>query len=477
MDWFEVDSSRVNLLVILRIWVNDNHVTCEKIHSNHFELVQDKLSPHALKENPTINLKVEDLLDKVEQCPSIEMQEALVPSVRALISDNLFRHSNESVKVSVVLCIHELIRLTPPHAPFSHKVTKEIFQMTIIALEKLSCAPGRCYFKALRILEIVTQVNSCMILLNVGMDPLVVELFQLFLSTISSKHPPAVFTNMENNMTWMIEKSDDISMELLTPLLASVKKGNQDISSLSWKLGEKVLTNCVAKVKPYLKEAMKSLKLDLDDYAEIVKSICQDASSAVEKEVEPENTHLVRVGPHELELFTHDPEYATSMENKNVNISDDEYYLKELYLDHQTEELKDTETSSDFGVENSTLMEEDQLETDVEAFTRNRGRETTINMDEEYDNSWCNRDGPPDMPCDTENQEMRIDDSLMNSAQEDLQKPVEEPNEFIRISSNGESLGTSIAYESHQMIESMVNQDDGLQLLLKAAFLLDQDME
>lgn len=50
----------------------------------------------------------------------------------------------------------------------------------------------------------------------------------------------------------------------------------QNISPISRKLGENVITNCAATLEPYLMEAVKSLGINVDDYAEIVASICQN---------------------------------------------------------------------------------------------------------------------------------------------------------------------------------------------------------
>lgn len=46
------------------------------------------------------------------------MQDALAPSLKALVSDQLFRHSNVDVKVSVASCISEITRITAPDAPY-----------------------------------------------------------------------------------------------------------------------------------------------------------------------------------------------------------------------------------------------------------------------------------------------------------------------------------------------------------------------
>ncbi|KAJ6866015.1 hypothetical protein NC652_037517 [Populus alba x Populus x berolinensis] len=78
-------------------------------------------------------------------------------------------------------------------------------------------------------------------------------------------------------------ESEDISVELLSPLLASVKKGDEEALPVAQKLGEKVLETCATKVKPYLIQAVKSLDVSLDDYSDIVGSMCQEISGSIEQ--------------------------------------------------------------------------------------------------------------------------------------------------------------------------------------------------
>lgn len=56
----------------------------------------------------------------------------------------------------------------------------------------------------------------------------------------------------------------------------------QNLSPMAWKLGEKVMTNCAAKLKPYLREAVQSVGIALDEYAPIVASICQAESCTLD---------------------------------------------------------------------------------------------------------------------------------------------------------------------------------------------------
>lgn len=222
--------------------------------------------------------KLERFLANVEQAPPRSMQDALLPTMKALISSALLRHSDEDVRFAVASCTSEITRITAPDAPYNDDQMKEIFQLTVASFEKLSQTSGHCYTKAVSILENVARVRSCLVMLDLELDELIIEMFQHFLKFIRSNHPKTVILAMETIMTLVIDESEEISAELLTLLLASVKKQNQSVSPIAWELGERVITNSAAKLKPYLKEAVQSTGILLDEYAPVVASIFQDDS-------------------------------------------------------------------------------------------------------------------------------------------------------------------------------------------------------
>ncbi|KAL5549193.1 hypothetical protein UlMin_004424 [Ulmus minor] len=217
----------------------------------------------------------ENLLKNVEQSPIESMQDALNPIMTALISDKMLRNSDMNVKVTVASCISEITRITAPDMPYDDEQMKENFQLIVSAFDKLSNISGRCYTKAMSILSIVAGVKSSVLMLDLKCDALIIEMFQHFLKHIGSNHPLAVFSSMQSIMTLVLEESDQISSDLLSPLLASVRKENQNASPISWKLAENVFIKCAATLKPYLVEAVNSMSLNLDDYAQIVKKICK----------------------------------------------------------------------------------------------------------------------------------------------------------------------------------------------------------
>ncbi|KAG5227851.1 Chloroplast protein [Salix suchowensis] len=220
--------------------------------------------------------KLERFLSNVDQAPPRSMQDALLPTMKALISSVLLRHSDEDVRFAVASCMSEITRITAPDAPYNDDQMKEIFQLTVASFKKLSHASGHCYTKAISILENVARVRSCLVMLDLELDELIIEMFQHFLKFIRSNHPQNVILAMETIMTLVIDESEEISEELLTLLLSSVKKQNQSISHIAQELGERVITNSATKLKPYLKVAVQSTGILLDEYAPIVASIFQD---------------------------------------------------------------------------------------------------------------------------------------------------------------------------------------------------------
>lgn len=62
------------------------------------------------------------------------MREALRPLMKALISDELLKHSEEDVKVTVTSCITEITRITAPDAPYDDDKMKVSFKLLILGM-------------------------------------------------------------------------------------------------------------------------------------------------------------------------------------------------------------------------------------------------------------------------------------------------------------------------------------------------------
>ncbi|KAF2302646.1 hypothetical protein GH714_000567 [Hevea brasiliensis] len=223
----------------------------------------------------TLLHQVENYLSKVKQFPTKSMHIALGPSMKALVLEQLFKHSGMNVKIAIASCISEITRINAPDAPYEDDQMRDVFKLIVSSFEHLADQSSRSYNKRALILETVARVQSFLVMLDLECDDLIIEMFQHFLNAIGDYHSESIFSFMETIMTLVLEESEDISPKLLSPLLASVRRSNVEVLSAAHKLGERVLENCANKVRHYLQHAVKSLGISVGDYSEIVASICQ----------------------------------------------------------------------------------------------------------------------------------------------------------------------------------------------------------
>ncbi|KAF8021645.1 hypothetical protein BT93_G1941 [Corymbia citriodora subsp. variegata] len=200
----------------------------------------------------------------------------------ALFADSLLKHSVEGVRVSVTHCFSELLRISAPQEPYNDDQMKVIFELIVEALAKLSQASTRYYEKALLILETVARVKACLLMLDLNCDALVVQMFQNFWAIIRSDPADDVLWAVEQIMTDILSESEDISLDLLSPLLASVLKENKNVAPSCWKLGERVIASCAAKLGPVIYGAIQSNGTTVDDYSPVVASICENEPKTME---------------------------------------------------------------------------------------------------------------------------------------------------------------------------------------------------
>ncbi|KAL0288106.1 UNVERIFIED_CONTAM: hypothetical protein Scaly_2743200 [Sesamum calycinum] len=197
--------------------------------------------------------KAESVLARVWQLPPSSTEDALYPVMKGLISDKLLRHADENVQFVVASCFSELTRITAPKFPYNDDDMREIFKLFLVALRPLSSESGSNYLRAVQILE--------------------------GLATVRSNPSSNIVNYMETIMRMVIEEIDEVSLDLLRPLLASVRMDNKNISPSSWELGKTIFEGCGTKLQPYLREAVTTLNLNVDDYAPIVASLYQDTSN------------------------------------------------------------------------------------------------------------------------------------------------------------------------------------------------------
>ncbi|CAN6919684.1 unnamed protein product [Brassica oleracea] len=244
--------------------------------------------PSSLDELLPLLDKIFTCLVDVEQSPPASMQNALSPLMTALVDGKLVKHSDIDVKVAVAACISEITRITAPDAPYDDDQMREVFKLIVSSFENLDDDSSRSYSKRTSILETVAKVRSCVVMLDLECDSLLIEMFQNFLKAVRDHHTGNLFSSMENIMTLVLEESEEIPPKMLSPILHYVRK-DDEVPQVSRSLAEQVLSKCASKLRNYLTEAVKSSGVSLDKYSKVVASICEGTFSALQQDQLAEN--------------------------------------------------------------------------------------------------------------------------------------------------------------------------------------------
>lgn len=238
--------------------------------------------------------KLEHLLQHLAQDHKSLIELELKPAKDALISNALLRHDEADVRVTVVSCITEIIRMTAPYEPFNEDQMKDYFKLVNTAYRKLPFMAGRNHARAVSIIQAVSDCQICVRMLDFELHNTILEMFHLFLDGIQSNHPQEIFPSMEHIMTLIIqdiEESDEFMVELTKIFLAALKKGNENISPFAFQLARKVFEKCADSMHNFVPEAVRHMGDAVQEYDDVIVSSFLGATQS-------DNMNVKEIGPH-----------------------------------------------------------------------------------------------------------------------------------------------------------------------------------
>ncbi|GKC88955.1 phospholipase-like protein [Tanacetum coccineum] len=174
----------------------------------------------------------ENILSMLPQSASISMIKPLNPIIKALIAEDLVRHSNMAVKISVACCICDV-------------GDQEFFELVVTVFEKVSSS-DEGYTKMIKVLKALSSGKFVVMMCHLQLDGLIVRLFRRFL-TATDSNSSAVVSKMEKIMTMIIKESKE---RLVNLLAMSGKSKNEIASPVRVQLAKKVLKNYVDQLNP-----------------------------------------------------------------------------------------------------------------------------------------------------------------------------------------------------------------------------------
>ncbi|PWA94382.1 phospholipase-like protein [Artemisia annua] len=284
------------------------------------EFGKNLLNLHSAADIINILMLTEQNLSSVPQSPSKSLTTPLNQIINALSAKELVRHPDMNVNISVACCICEILRITAPNDPSNNGQIKEFFELVVMSFEKLASASGRYHGRMNKVLEVFCKARLPVLMLDLKLDGygLIVRLFKHFLnisSDLLSSNSTAIVLNMENIMSMIIEKNEELAHVLQALVITSLKKDNQSGSPVCWKFGEKVLMICSGKVIP-----MDGMSIAVYDYPKMVAQICKTTSEMGGKETityTTKSSKVMKDTTHKIKLILR-PCQAASMTSKSV---------------------------------------------------------------------------------------------------------------------------------------------------------------
>ncbi|CAM0903948.1 unnamed protein product [Alopecurus aequalis] len=215
-------------------------------------------------------------LSRVDQSPPQSMHDALKPTMDALVKKDLLDHSSQGIKVAVACCLTEVTRITAPEPPYGDDVMRDVFTVVVQSFAQLDDTENTLFAKRVSMLETVAKVRSCVLMLDLDCDDLILKTFDHFFSTVSSTHEENVITSMETIMMFVIQESEPVHPDLASCLLRYLKKENKDSLPASLMLAERIVGLCPEKLKPAFLELLQGTPLN--DYSRTVALLVEGSS-------------------------------------------------------------------------------------------------------------------------------------------------------------------------------------------------------
>ncbi|WCJ24862.1 hypothetical protein M5689_006789 [Euphorbia peplus] len=223
---------------------------------------------------------LENCLTGLDQSPPKCLQTSINLAMNSLTSKQLLHNEDANVKVSVALCVTEILRITAPVPACDDERMKDLLALIVSEFDNLADISSSYYPKRVSILEHFARVRLWIIMLDLNCDSLIIQMFKNFLANIREDHHDDVFMYMGMTMIRVLEEMDEIPLELLSTLLGYLRKKRnkfnlQKVLPIGRKLGERVIENSYKQLIPYMNRAVRYTGCSVKDYGKIVQFLCQ----------------------------------------------------------------------------------------------------------------------------------------------------------------------------------------------------------
>ncbi|XP_074591324.1 sister chromatid cohesion protein PDS5 homolog A-like isoform X2 [Curcuma longa] len=224
------------------------------------EEVGSKLESPPASKDALIKLlkKAANCLSEIEQSPEPSVSDSMQSCLNAFAQKELLTHQDRDVKVLVATCVCEITRITAPDAPYSDDVLRDIFHLIVGTFAGLGDIDSPSYERRVVILETVAKYRSCVVMLDLECNDLILEMLKTFVSVISDGHPQNILTLMQTIITLILDESEELQENLVVILLSVLGRKRNGCSMAARRLAMNVIERCAGKLEPFIKQFLVS---------------------------------------------------------------------------------------------------------------------------------------------------------------------------------------------------------------------------
>ncbi|OVA03847.1 hypothetical protein BVC80_8065g3 [Macleaya cordata] len=216
--------------------------------------------------------KAEDAFPALRQSSSLKS--AIEPLSDSLVRHNLLLHRDKDVRVLVASCFCQIIRVLAPDPPYSDEVLRGIFKLIVSMFAELADTTSPYFTRRVKILETVARLKCCLLMLDIGCDDLVVEMFTVFFSVVREHHQQSLFQAMLSIMNLIIDEK--VSQPLLDVILRNLLNAKKAAPSASSRLAVSIIQQSAEKLEPLVHGFLTSCILDRDAVGSELKEFYHD---------------------------------------------------------------------------------------------------------------------------------------------------------------------------------------------------------
>ncbi|KAA3465267.1 sister chromatid cohesion protein PDS5-like protein A isoform X1 [Gossypium australe] len=212
-----------------------------------------------------------------------KLEAATKPLRNSIVKHGLPNHTDKDVRLLVAICVSEFFRILAPQPPFADKHLRDIFKLIISIFSELADTTSAFFSRRVKILETVAQCKCCVIMLDIGCNDLILEMFKTFFSVVRDHHQQSLINDVLSIMTHIL--NEEVSHQLMDVILGNLIQESKDATSAASQLAASVIQSCAEKLQPFVCGFLTSCSLDRDSvgselkefYHEIVLKIFQCA--------------------------------------------------------------------------------------------------------------------------------------------------------------------------------------------------------